>query len=59
MFELKKNRYTTKLIIELNNAMPQYNEICIEKTTRKKTTTTKKQKQRFHVKNSISNFKST
>ena len=27
--------------------MPHYNEIFIEKTTRKKTTTTKKQKQNF------------
>ena len=36
MFEFKKNRYTTKLIIELNNAMPHYNKICIEKTTRRK-----------------------
>ena len=57
MFEFKKNRYTTKLIIELNNVMSHYNEICIEKTRREKTT--KKQKQKFHGKNSISKFKST
>ena len=49
MFEFK-NRSTAKLIIEINNAMPHYNEICIEKTTRRKTTTTKKQKQKFHFK---------
>ena len=36
MFELKKNCYTTKIIIELINAMPHENEICIEKSTRKK-----------------------
>ena len=33
MFEFLKNHYTTKLIIELNNAMPHYN--AIKKTTRK------------------------
>ena len=35
MFEFLKNRYTTKVKIELNIAMPHFNEICMEKTTRK------------------------
>ena len=50
MFEfLNKNHYTTKLIIELNNAMPHYSEIYIEKTTRKKQKQ-KSKKQNFQTK---------
>ena len=51
MFEFKKKQYTTNLIIELNKAMPHYNEICIENSTRKKTTKTKKAKNKNFRKN--------
>ena len=50
MFEFKKKQYTTNLIIELNKAMPHYNEICIENSTRKKQQKQKKQKTKISEK---------
>ena len=48
--------YTTNLKIELNNAMLHYNEIFIEKTTRKKQQQ-KKFSKSFHGRNSYLNLK--
>ena len=50
-----KNRYINKLITELNNVMPHYNEICHLKSYEKKQQ--QKQKQKFHGKNSYLNSK--
>ena len=36
MFDFLKKRFTAKLIIELINAKPHYEKICVEKTERTK-----------------------
>ena len=57
MFEFENIRYKTKLIIELNNAMPHYNERLPLKRLREKTKATKEQNNNFTAKTQYLNLK--